>query len=283
MDYRAQYRQLVRELERLGGDLRGVPRYYSLEAEAKVRRLIKERQGGAPPRGGESPQTDKGGGEQGGEPPRGGEPPQAKDKGELPFAPTVGGEQGGESPRTDKGGGEQVKKENLIADYPVALHGVYRAKREAWLRACSLKLSLNAVPMEEEDKARELQRQLWQLFSAMDNYDVVLQYWRDHKKILEPQKEDYSRLTPVELVQRRNTLRSNIVSREKSLAKWEEQVKSEELKVKSEGLSVKSEGGMSGRSLWVLQEKIARKREEVEQMKLQVKEIEKLMINANND
>lgn len=242
MDYRAQYRQLVGELERLGGDLRGVPRYYSLEAEAKVRRLIKERQGGAPPWGGE--------------PPQGGEPPRTKDKGELPFAPTVGG--------------EQAKREDLIADYPVALHGVYRAKREAWLRTCSLKLTLNAVPMEEEDKAREIQRQLWQLFSAMDNYDVVLQYWRDHKKILEPVREDYSQLTPVELVQRRNTLRSNIVSREKSLAKWEEQVKSEELRVKSEG-------GKSGRSLWVLQEKIARKQEEVAQMKLQVKEVEKLL------
>ena len=242
MDYRAQYRQLVRDLERLGGDLRGVPRYYSLEAEAKVRRLIKERQGG----GGEPPRANR-------------ESPRTKDKGELPFAPTVGGE-----PQRTSGGAD------LIADYPVALHGVYRAKREAWLRACSLKLTLNAIPMEEEDKARELQRQLWQLFSAMDNYDVVLQYWRDHKKILEPQKEDYSRLTPVELVQRRNTLRSNIVSREKSLAKWEEQVKSEEL-------SVKSGEGMTERSLWVLNEKIARKREEVEQMKLQVKEIEKLV------
>ena len=198
MDYRAQYRQLVRELERLGGDLRGVPRYYSLEAEAKVRRLIKERQGGGgePPRangGGE--QTDKGGGES----------LRTKDKGELPFAPTTGE---GELPRTS---GEQAKREDLIADYPVALHGVYRAKREAWLRACSLKLTLNAVPMEEEDKAREIQRQLWQLFSAMDNYDVVLQYWR----------------------------------------------------------------------LWVLNEKIARKREEVEQMKLQVKEVEKLLVVSN--
>ena len=263
MDYRAQYRQLVRELERLGGDLRGVPRYYSLEAEAKVRRLIKERQGGGSPRTkdkGELPFAPTAGG---GEPPRGGD---LLDKGELPFAPTVGGEpplanrgeppRGGEPPRASGG-------DDLIADYPVALHGVYRAKREAWLRACSLKLTLNAVPMEEEDKARELQRQLWQLFDAMDNYDVVLQYWRDHKKILEPQKEDYSRLTPVELVQRRNTLRSNIVSREKSLAKWEEQAKGEE--------------GMTVRSLWVLQEKIARKREEVEQMKLQVKEIEKLV------
>ena len=256
MDYRAQYRQLVRELVRLGGDLRGVPHYYSLEAEAKVRRLIKERQGsggGEPPRAkdkGELPFAPPAGG---GEPPRGGD---LLDKGEWQFAPTVGGEQGGESPRANGGA-------DLIADYPVALHGVYRAKREAWLRACSLKLTLNAVPMEEEDKARELQRQLWQLFDAMDNYDVVLQYWRDHKKILEPQKEDYSRLTPVELVQRRNTLRSNIVSREKSLAKWEAQAKGEE--------------GMTTRSLWVLQEKIARKREEVAQMKLQVKEIEKLV------
>lgn len=254
MDYRAQYRQLVGELERLGGDLRGVPRYYSLEAEAKVRRLIKERQGG----GGEPPQANRG------------EPPRAKDKGELPFAPTVGGEQGGEPPQGGAPPQANSGAADLIADYPVALHGVYRAKREAWLRACSLKLTLNAVPMEEEDKAREIQRQLWQLFEAMDNYDVVLQYWRDHKKILEPQKEDYSRLTPVELVQRRNTLRSNIVSREKSLAKWEEQARSEEQRVKSEG-------GKSGRSLWVLQEKIARKREEVEQMKLQVKEVEKLL------
>lgn len=262
MDYRAQYRQLVRELERLGGDLRGVPRYYSLEAEAKVRRLIKERQGG----GGEPPQANRGDPPRGGEPPQGGEPPRAN-SGEPPrTSGEQGGEppRGGESPQTDKGG-----RADLIADYPVALHGVYRAKRETWLRACSLKLTLNAIPMEEEDKARELQRQLWQLFEAMDNYDVVLQYWRDHKRILEPVREDYSRLTPVELVQRRNTLRSNIVSREKSLAKWEEQAKREE--------------GMSGRSLWVLQEKIARKREEVEQMKLQVKEIEKLMINVSND
>lgn len=227
MDYKAQYRELVNELERLGGDLRGVPRYYSLEAEAKVRRLIKERSA---------------------------QPTCAPESQVIPTS--------GEPPQKSE---EPAKKADFIADYPVALHGVYRAKQEAWLRACSLKLTLNAVPMEDEVKACEIQRQLWQLFETMDNCDVMLQYWRDHKKILEPVQEDYSRLTPMELVQRRNTLRSNIVSREKSLAKWEEQAKSEE--------------GMSGRSLWVLNEKIARKREEVEQMKLQVKEIEKLMTN----
>lgn len=224
MDYKAQYRELVNDLERLGGDLRGVPRYYSLEAEAKVRRLIKERSA-QPTCAPESQSTST----------------------------------SGVTPQS----GEPAKKMDWIADYPVALHGVYKAKQEAWLRACSLKLTLNAVPMEDEGKACEIQRQLWQLFETMDNCDVMLQYWRDHKKILVPVQEDYSRLTPMELVQRRNTLRSNIVSREKSLAKWEAQAKSEE--------------GMTVRSLWVLNEKIARKREEVEQMKLQVKEIEGVM------
>lgn len=228
MDYKAQYRELVNDLERLGGDLRGVPRFYSIEAEAKVRRLLKEVRG----KEAQKPHAE----------------PQKK-----PSIPPQ---------RTED-------STDLIAHYPVALHGVYRAKREAWLSACSLKLSLNQVPIEEETKACELQRQLWQLFETMDNCDVVLQYWRDHKKILEPQKEDYSHLTAMELVQRRNTLRSNIVSREKSLAKWEEQAKSEE--------------GKTSRSLWVLKEKIARKREELEQIKLQVKEIEKLITNPKGE
>ena len=89
MDYKAQYRELVNELERLGGDLRGVPRYYSLEAEAKVRRLIKERssQPTCTPES-QSPPTS-------GEPSQGGEPPQKS--------------------------GEPAKKADFIADYPVAL------------------------------------------------------------------------------------------------------------------------------------------------------------------
>ena len=117
MDYKAQYRELVNELERLGGDLRGVPRYYSLEAEAKVRRLIKERSA-QPTCAPESQSTSISG-----VTPQSGEPSQKS--------------------------GEPAKKMDWIADYPVVLHGVYRAKQEAWLRACSLKLTLNAVPMED--------------------------------------------------------------------------------------------------------------------------------------
>ena len=37
-NYREQYKCLLIEYERLGGNLQGVPRFYSLENEAKLRR-----------------------------------------------------------------------------------------------------------------------------------------------------------------------------------------------------------------------------------------------------
>ena len=37
-NYREQYKRLLTEYERLGGNLQGVPRFYSLENEAKLRR-----------------------------------------------------------------------------------------------------------------------------------------------------------------------------------------------------------------------------------------------------
>ena len=39
-NYREQYKRLLIEYERLGGNLQGVPRFYSLENEAKLRREI---------------------------------------------------------------------------------------------------------------------------------------------------------------------------------------------------------------------------------------------------
>ena len=114
--------------------------------------------------------------------------------------------------------------------------------------------------------ARNLQHQLWQLFEKMDTCDAILNHWTKYKRILTsvsslgetegglPNKLQH--LSPVQLVQRLHTLRSNIVSREKSLKKWSEQAQVD-------------------KDNFTLKEKILRKREEVEQMKLLVKKIEK--------
>ena len=213
-NYREQYKRLLTEYERLGGNLQGVPRFYSLENEAKLRREISKL----------------------------------------------------ENEKISKLENEKISKlENepnrLISDYPQTLHPVYLAKKNHWLQACSLKLSLNALPAHQESQARALQQQLWHLFEEMDACDTVLDHWSKYKRILSSpaptQEEALDKLSPTQLVQRLHTLRSNIVSREKSLKKWRLQA------AESEGEN------------FALAEKIFRKTEELEQLKLLVKTIEK--------
>ncbi len=205
---------MLTEYERLGGNLQGVPRFYSLENEAKLRREM-------------SKLANK---------------------------------------QISKLENKQISKlENepnrLISDYPQTLHPVYLAKKNHWLQACSLKLQLNALPAHQESQARALQQQLWHLFEEMDACDTVLDYWSKHKRILSSpaptQEEALDKLSPTQLVQRLHTLRSNIVSREKSLIKW------------------RLQAAESEEENFTLTEKIFRKTEELEQLKLLVKTIEK--------
>ena len=222
INYREQYKRLLTEYERLGGNLQGVPRFYSLENEAKLRREMSK-------------------------------------LANLPMSQLAPEPPKGDNPKIDKSANRQIDK--LISDYPQSLHPVYLAKKNHWLQACSLKLSLNALPADQESQARALQQQLWQLFEEMDACDTVLDYWSKHKRILysanPTQEEALDKLSPTQLVQRLHTLRSNIVSREKSLKKWRLQA------AESEGEN------------FTLAEKIFRKTEELEQLKLLVKTIEK--------
>lgn len=227
INYREQYKRLLTEYERLGGNLQGVPRFYSLENEAKLRREM-------------SKLANK---------------PISKLENES-ISPCG-------SHQIDKSANQKIDK--LISDYPQTLHPVYLAKKNHWLQACSLKLSLNALPADQESQARTLQQQLWQLFEEMDACDTVLDHWSKYKRILLPaapsQEEALDKLSPTQLVQRLHTLRSNIVSREKSLKKWRLQA------AESEGEN------------FTLAEKIFRKTEELEQLKLLVKTIEKKIEN----
>lgn len=226
INYREQYKRLLTEYERLGGNLQGVPRFYSLENEAKLRREMSK-------------------------------------LANLPMSQLAPEPPKGDNPKIDKSENRQIDK--LISDYPQTLHPVYLAKKNHWLQACSLKLSLNALPADQESQARTLQQQLWHLFEEMDACDTVLDYWSKHKRILSSanptQEEELDKLSPTQLVQRLHTLRSNIVSREKSLIKWRLQA------AESEGEN------------FTLAEKIFRKTEELEQLKLLVKTIEKKIEN----
>lgn len=147
---------------------------------------------------------------------------------------------------------------HLIVDFPPELHPVYLAKKQTFLQVCSLKTLLNQVPIASESEALALQRQIFDLFEKMDDCDHILDHWKKHKRILVQEKtNDFSHLTAVELVQRRNTLRSNITAREKTLKKWEKQLENKEN--------------------FTLQEKIVKKTEELIQLKLTVKKLDELI------
>ncbi len=235
-NYREQYKRLLIEYERLGGNLQGVPRFYSLENEAKLRREMNKLANKPISKLANEPMS------------------QFANK---PICQLENSPCG--SHQIDKSANRQIDK--LISDYPQTLHPVYLAKKNHWLQACSLKLSLNALPADQESQARALQQQLWQLFEEMDACDTVLDHWIKYKRILLPtapsQEEALDKLSPTQLVQRLHTLRSNIVSREKSLMKWRLQA------AESEGEN------------FTLIEKIFRKTEELKQLKLLVKTIEK--------
>lgn len=221
------------EYERLGGNLQGVPRFYSLENEAKLRREMSKLANKpisllAPPHTLLSQTSPKG------------DNPKIDNKPAVHYS---------------------LFSVHLISDFPQALHPVYLAKKNHWLKACSLKLQLNALPADQESQARALQQQLWQLFEEMDACDTVLDHWIKYKRILLPaapsQEEALDKLTPTQLVQRLHTLRSNIVSREKSLMKW------------------RLQAAESEEENFTLIEKIFRKTEELKQLKLLVKTIKK--------
>ena len=221
-NYREQYKRLLIEYERLGGNLQGVPRFYSLENEAKLRREMSKLSN-------------------------------------FPMSQLAPEPPKGDNPKIDKSANQKIDK--LISDYPQALHPLYLAKKKHWLQACSLKLQLNALPADQESQARTLQQQLWHLFEEMDACDTVLDHWSKYKRILLPanptQEEALDKLSPTQLVQRLHTLRSNIVSREKSLIKW------------------RLQAAESEKENFTLIEKIFRKTEELKQLKLLLKTIEK--------
>lgn len=220
-EYKAKYLDLLGYFERLGGNIQGVPSFYSLENEAKVRKEI-----------------------------------QKLEKNKSFTSSTKQKEE--ILPQNEPEKPQNDTFTDFIANYPPVLHPVFLRKKENWLKACSLKIQLNQTAPNKEEEALLLQHKIWLLFEQMDSDDAILMHWKKHKRILEEEKEDFSTLSPTELVQKRNTLRSNIVSREKTLQKWKEKAEKKEVS-------------------FTFKEKILKKTEELEKIKLQIKQLNELI------
>lgn len=151
---------------------------------------------------------------------------------------------------------EEKEKTDKITDFPLELHWVYRQKKELFLQACSLKIILNSLADNDTENALEIQQQIFNLFEKMDSLDSILDHWKTHKRILKLKTDtDFSLLSPMELLQKRNTLRSNLTSRKKTLLK----------------LQATNDNSLK------MKDKIIKKQEEIKEIELQIEKLNNLI------
>lgn len=103
---------------------------------------------------------------------------------------------------------------DLISNYPKELHSAFKMRYEHWLEACSLKIELNAITIRDEAKALEVQWKLMDQLEAMDKCQKALEYYKVNKRVLEIKTTaNFDDLAPIDLLKRRNNLRSSITKR----------------------------------------------------------------------
>lgn len=235
MNYKENYKNLIAEYLEKGGSKSFIAKLstvYSLQNEAKLRFELKRLK---PVSSEETPQT---------------EPVMVSpEETVVPLTETIVSE------------AKTLNNIGLISEYPLQLHSVYSERKQQFIKACSLKMQLNALPSGEELKAFELQKQIISCFDFIDDANKQLEYYREFKRILPTEnKVDFSTLSPTELFKKRNTLRSNISNRLKTIEKLQKELETAPLKTKLR-----------------LQDKLSKKLEELEVIKLQVDELTNLI------
>lgn len=112
---------------------------------------------------------------------------------------------------------------DFISQYPKELHHAFKKRYEHWLEACALKAELNDVHRTDEETAYEIQCKLMDHLEKMDRYQEALDHYNKNKRIMITESlADFSNLSPMELLKKRNSARSNISKRKATIKKMEE-------------------------------------------------------------
>ena len=109
---------------------------------------------------------------------------------------------------------------DFISQYPVSLHATYNDRLVYWLKACSLKIKLNALHPSEEKQAYALQKEILESVLIVEKSQTALQYYLETKRELPSESEEnYNGWSQSKLITKRNNLRSNISQRKNTIQK----------------------------------------------------------------
>lgn len=103
------------------------------------------------------------------------------------------------------------KSRVLITDLPLELHATYIEQKNNFAKACSLKMQLNALEEHEiEHKALGVILEIESLFKAINEAWKIIDYYLEHKEVIQVPKTTLENLTSIELINKQNSLRSSI-------------------------------------------------------------------------
>ncbi|WP_265427871.1 hypothetical protein [Chryseobacterium sp. YIM B08800] len=112
---------------------------------------------------------------------------------------------------------------DFISQYPKELHSAFKQRYDHWLEACALKVELNDVHQTDEETAYDIQFKLLDHLEKMDRCQKALDHYNKNKRIMLTETlADFSKLSPMELLKKRNATRSNITKRKATIKKMED-------------------------------------------------------------
>lgn len=154
-----------------------------------------------------------------------------------------------------------------ISFYPLALHPIYKKRINSFYEACTLKTQLNSIDEESEKEALELQFKIFKCWEVNDRCSHILSYYEQSKRILPYENNrDFSGLSAQGLVNERQKLYSRISKRKNTLKSMESRYK-----ICTDGASKVS-----------LFNKINQKKEELQQLNLQVEALTQKIENETS-
>ncbi|WP_435263419.1 hypothetical protein [Tenacibaculum sp. nBUS_03] len=130
----------------------------------------------------------------------------------------------------------------LITDLPLELHATYIEQKNNFAKACSLKMQLNALEEHEiEHKALGVILKIESLFKAINEAWKIIDYYLEHKEVIQVPKTTLENLTPIELLKKQNSLRSSITRQKTRKEKLLAELKNTSLRTQKLKLETKIE------------------------------------------
>ncbi|WP_431166346.1 hypothetical protein [Tenacibaculum halocynthiae] len=130
----------------------------------------------------------------------------------------------------------------LITDLPLELHATYIEQKNNFAKACSLKMQLNALEEHEiEHKALGVILEIESLFKAINEAWKILDYYLEHKEVIQVPKTAIENLTSIELIKKQNSLRSSITRQKARKEKLQTELQNTSLRTQKLKLEAKIE------------------------------------------